>query len=119
MKGGLVGAAYLIGVIIAAGGLTSIPQGRAFALAPNQLHIIGLGMAGGVFGAAWSSPLRALIWPSVRISDPPPPKGDHYGLYVLTSIISGLLLPRFALAMDASEFSFWNNVASLSIAYAQ
>ena len=46
-------------------------------------------------------------------------KAGHYGLYVLTSIISGLLLPRFALAMDASEFSFWNNVASLSIAYAQ
>ena len=119
MKGGLVGAAYLIGVIISAGGITTIPQGQAFALAPNQLHIIGLGMAGGLFGASWCPPLRALIWPKVRISDPPPPKGDHYGLYILTSIVSGLLLPRFALAMDATGFTFWNYLASLSIASVQ
>ena len=74
-------------------------------------------MAGGLFGASWSPPLRALLWPQVRNSDPPPPKGDHYGLSLLTSVVSGLLLPRFALAMDATGFVAWDYLASLSIAY--
>ena len=74
-------------------------------------------MVGGLFGASWSPPLRALLWPQVRNSDPPPPKGDHYGLSLLTSVVSGLLLPRFALAMDATGFVAWDNLASLSIAY--
>ena len=41
IKGCIIGVAYLVGVIIAAGGVATIPQGKAFALAPNQFHIIG------------------------------------------------------------------------------
>ena len=82
MKGGFVGLAYFTGVVISASGLTSLPQGRVFAQAPNQMHIIGVGMAGGLFGASWTPALRALLWPGLRMSDPLPPKGYYFCLFV-------------------------------------
>ena len=42
------------------------------------------------------------------------PKGHHYGLSLLTSIVSGLLLPRFAITMDTGKFIYWDNFAKLS-----
>ena len=48
------------------------------------------------------------------MSDPLPPKGHHYGLSLLTAIVTGLLLPRFAIAMDTGKFIYWDNIAKLS-----
>ena len=50
----------------------------------------------------------------LRMSDPLPPKGHHYGLSLLTAIVTGLLLPRFAIAMDTGKFIYWDNIAKLS-----
>lgn len=99
-----MGAAYLVGLVVAAGGH------EAFASAPNQLHLIGLGSAGGIFGAAWSHPLKALFWPDDEFV----PSRHKYGLTVMSSIAGGLLLPRFTLAMDAAHLKLWDCLATLS-----
>ena len=56
--------AYLFGVLIASGGFSFIPSNKIFAQAPNQLHIIGIGCAGGLFGATWIKPLKMLLKPN-------------------------------------------------------
>ena len=38
----------------------------------------------------------------------------HYGLSLLTSIVTGLLLPRFAITMDTGKFIYWDSLAKLS-----
>ena len=84
---------------------------QIFVTAPNQFHIIGVGIAGGLFGSFWMKPLKSLLWSKSndKISEI-----NNYGLSLLTAIVTGLLLPRFALAMDTSGTWIWDVFASLS-----
>ena len=43
-----------------------------------------------------------------------PIEANDYGLLLLTTTVTGLLLPRFALAMDQYGFWIWDGLASLS-----
>ena len=79
--------------------------------APNQFHIIGVGIAGGLFGSFWMKPLKSLL---LAKSDEKISDINNYGLSLLTAIVTGLLLPRFALAMDTSGSWIWDVFASLS-----
>ena len=79
--------------------------------APNQFHIIGVGIAGGLFGSFWLKPLKSLLWSE---SNDQISEINNYGLSLLTAIVTGLLLPRFALAMDQYGFWIWDGLASLS-----
>ena len=100
--------------MIAAGGMSSIPPSRILVQAPNQMHIIGVGIFAGFFGALWLKPLKSLLWPNYRLGDVPAPRGRHYGLSLLAATVTGMLMPRFALAMDATRFWLWDLTSSLS-----
>ena len=110
MTGAAIGFAYLIGIVISCG------FGILSHTAPNQFHLIGLGIFSGVFGSISTEVLFVLL----HASDPPISfleqtwARQNYGLKIIGSVVTGLLLPRVIFSLDASNVSFWNNFASLS-----
>jgi hypothetical protein len=83
---------------------------------PSQVHLISLGIFGGIFGACCSEILLAILTGSeqpMSVSDRVRAR-QNSGLKILSSVVSGLLLPRIAFNLDASNLTTWNYLATLS-----
>lgn len=109
LKGALIGLGFYSGLVLSST-FIGHHNGQAH---PNQLKVIGMGAAAGWFGSMWTYILQGLVW-----NEEKPYYNENFGLEILSSTLSGLFLPRFALFMDANfqgSATFpWGALASLS-----
>jgi hypothetical protein len=82
--------------------------------APSQTHLFTVGIFGGIFGAISSEVLLLLLYGPELPTSVKDRARENYGLKIVGSVVCGLLLPRIAFSLDASNFSIWNHYAALS-----